>query len=112
MTALYKKIQIKHFLTSAKVCEADPAPCSDICYNAPDMPGFICDCGTGEKLDSDNKTCISAVPADKLCEQWGICGQVCELDSTATHGYKCKCFDGFFLEPDNFTCKPLGKYLL
>ncbi|XP_060590385.1 low-density lipoprotein receptor-related protein 1-like isoform X5 [Ruditapes philippinarum] len=92
----------------AEMCQLDTDDiCEDICYNTPDDPGYMCHCKTGEKLDSDNKTCIAAVAADKLCHQWGICGQDCELDMTAPHGYRCTCFDGFFLEPDDFTCKPL-----
>jgi hypothetical protein len=92
------------------MCQLDTDDiCEDICYNTPDDPGYMCHCKAGEKLDSDNKTCIAAVAADKLCQQWGICGQHCELDMTAPHGYRCTCFDGFFLEPDDFTCKPLGE---
>ncbi|KAL4217126.1 Exosome complex protein [Mactra antiquata] len=83
------------------------ASCNRMCYNAPEAPGFICDCPQEEKLDTDGSTCISAVAVNKLCEQWGICSQKCELDNTLPRGYKCSCFNGFFLEPDEFTCKPL-----
>lgn len=80
-----------------------------MCYDAPDQQGFICACPHNQKLDKDGRTCVMAVAADKLCDQWGICGQKCEHDKSSPHGYKCTCLDGFFLEPDEFTCKPLGK---
>ena len=57
--------------------------------------------------------CLSdAVGPNDICNQWGICGQDCELAPGTRMGYNCKCFEGYFLEPDKFTCKPLGKQLL
>ena len=51
-----------------------------------------------------------AVGPNDLCNQWGICGQDCELDQSEPRGYRCTCFEGYFLEPDKFTCKPLGQF--
>lgn len=44
--------------------------------------------------------------ATNICQSWGICQQTCEK---LPQGHKCGCHEGFHLEPDGFTCRPLGK---
>ena len=39
------------------------------------------------------------------CSTWGRCSQNC---SETSDSYTCSCFDGYLIEPDEFTCKPAG----
>uniref|UniRef100_K1QFX2 Low-density lipoprotein receptor-related protein 1B n=1 Tax=Magallana gigas TaxID=29159 RepID=K1QFX2_MAGGI len=77
--------------------------CSDVCRPAP--PGlvkqlYICLCNESRDLSRDNRTCQPT----NICQSWGICQQTCEK---LPQGHKCGCHEGFHLEPDGFTCRPL-----
>lgn len=112
MNVIYK-INFVLFLSLENVCETKPCPETEVCHKTPDEPGYICDCKEGEKRKTASSPCVPAVSVDELCNQWGVCSQRCEtLENGTSPGYRCLCYDGFFLEPDGFTCKPLGMLLL
>ncbi|XP_052813760.1 low-density lipoprotein receptor-related protein 1-like isoform X2 [Mya arenaria] len=87
-------------LCSENHCSSNPCTTSK-CYNMP--YGYSCECPPGQKFNQIAGKCIVTNP----CLQWGTCSQGCNLDPSVDIGYRCTCFDGFFLKSDKFTCKPL-----
>ncbi|KAK3082618.1 hypothetical protein FSP39_000605 [Pinctada imbricata] len=77
--------------------------CDTYCHLAPMAlrSKYVCSCKAGFTLRDDNHTC----QAEDVCKRWGVCGQKC-VNSTQK-GHECACFDGYRLEPDKFSCKPL-----
>ena len=81
-----------------QICSRGRNDCSDYCHDSPD--GRICYCSPGMHLDKND---LTQCTEDHPCDQWGTCSQKCKIVSHRRH--KCYCENGYYLEPDGFSCK-------
>ncbi|XP_055372745.1 prolow-density lipoprotein receptor-related protein 1 [Condylostylus longicornis] len=81
---------------SSKLCD-HVTDCSHFCHNAPE--GFVCTCPQHMYLERNGSNKCSLRHS---CEHWDTCSQICEPNGKT---YKCKCYDGYTLEYDKFSCK-------
>jgi low-density lipoprotein receptor-related protein 1 (alpha-2-macroglobulin receptor) len=71
--------------------------CQFFCHNAPN--GYVCSCPQHMTLENDEKSCSEP----KACDDFSACSQLC-IQLNPSH-IKCKCFHGYRLKEDNFTCE-------
>ncbi|XP_046809386.1 low-density lipoprotein receptor-related protein 1 [Lucilia cuprina] len=83
------------FLCDDKLCEKSHE-CSHYCHNAPE--GFVCSCPAHMYLMPNGKRCSM----QHACDHWDSCSQIC---ASVGKRYECKCFEGYDLQYDSFTCK-------
>ncbi|KAM5164568.1 thrombomodulin-like [Mantella aurantiaca] len=75
--------------TCAKPC--DPNPCSQLCFEISESPGFVCMCQEGYELVDDGKTCIDI-------DDCAVNPNICDHHCTNTIGsFVCDCKPGFDL---------------
>jgi low-density lipoprotein receptor-related protein 1 (alpha-2-macroglobulin receptor) len=75
--------------------------CQFFCHDAPNPNGFVCYCPQHLILQPDGRSCA----APEVCEDFSTCSHICEaLNPTKV---KCKCFHGYKLKDDNFTCESI-----
>ena len=75
--------------------------CQFFCHDAPNPNGFVCYCPQHMTLGSDGRTCS----APQACDDFSTCSHICEkLNPTKI---KCKCFHGYHMKEDGFTCESL-----
>lgn len=87
-------------LCSEKLCD-HITDCQFFCHNAPHTNGYVCACPQHMFLEADGKTCT----APQECDSFSTCSHLCvQLNPTKV---KCKCFHGYKLHSDNFTCESL-----
>ncbi|KAG8583892.1 hypothetical protein GDO81_008588 [Engystomops pustulosus] len=76
----------------------DPNPCSDLCAQISDPPGYRCMCSEGFKLGADGKSCEDI---DDCAANPNICEHHC---TNTIGGYRCSCHPGY--EMVESTCDP------
>lgn len=78
--------------------------CQFFCRDAPSEKGFVCYCPQHMVLDeTDGTSCI----APQVCDDFSTCSHECE--TLNAHKVKCRCFHGYKLKEDNFTCESLSE---
>lgn len=73
--------------------------CEHSCHNSPNPNGYVCSCPHHMVLDVDGRSCSSP----KSCDDFSACSQICE--QLKPNKIKCKCFHGYQMREDNFTCE-------
>lgn len=73
--------------------------CQFFCHNTPNPNGFICYCPQHMTLEADGRTCS----APHTCDEFSTCSHYCEKLNPLK--VKCKCYHGYRLKDDNFTCE-------
>ncbi|KAG5677308.1 hypothetical protein PVAND_007077 [Polypedilum vanderplanki] len=72
--------------------------CQFFCHNAPHRNGFVCSCPQHMVLESNGRNCSEP----QMCDEFSTCSHSCiQLNPSKI---KCKCFHGYQLSDDNFTC--------
>lgn len=83
---------------SEKMCD-HITDCQFFCHNTPNPNGFICYCPQHMTLEADGRTCS----APHTCDEFSTCSHYCEKLNPLK--VKCKCYHGYRLKDDNFTCE-------
>lgn len=73
--------------------------CQFFCHEAPNPNGFVCYCPQHMTLEKDGRTCSSP----QICDDFSTCSHFCENQNQTK--VKCKCFHGYRMKEDNFTCE-------
>lgn len=88
---------------SERMCDHTTA-CEFFCRDAPTPSGFVCYCPQHMTIDeTDGTSCI----APQVCDDFSTCSHTCE--TLNPHKVKCRCFHGYKLKEDNFTCESLSE---
>ncbi|KAL7046079.1 hypothetical protein ACKWTF_002468 [Chironomus riparius] len=73
--------------------------CQFFCHNAPNPNGFVCSCPQHMTLESNERSCSEP----QICDNFSSCDHLClQLNPIKI---KCKCYHGYHIKSDNFTCE-------
>ncbi|OCT81669.1 endosialin [Xenopus laevis] len=80
--------------------EGDEGPCEHSCQNSPGS--YVCSCDLGfSVLEDEPSRCVDV----DECQIARVCKQMCV---NYVGGFECFCSEGYELDADGVTCKPIG----